>query len=165
MKLLKIALFAALVPGPAFAQTPSEQPAQPSQPAEESGANTPDRDTSMATTAFGLTAKPLSADKRSTYGGPKDAGLLVTKVESGGAAATAGVKVGDVITKIDDAPMATTDDLTKAWQQGQKANKPTAAFEVVRDHETKNLQLSLGQKPQEPKHEMQPKQDMPSKGY
>jgi S1-C subfamily serine protease len=105
---------------------------------------------------FGLTAKPLSAERRSTYGGPKDAGLVVTRVESGGAAENAGIRVGDVITKIDDAPMTSTEDLTNAWQQDQSSQKSTAAIEVVRNHQTKDLQLSLNQKSEQPSHEEMP---------
>jgi C-terminal processing protease CtpA/Prc len=168
MKLLKMILLSStLAPAVALAQpqpTPSE-PEQPTTPMEQHGANMPEHDTGMSkgTQAFGLTAKPLSADKRSTYGGPKDAGLIVTKVESGSAAESAGIKAGDVITKIDDAPMSTTDDLTKAWKQDQGGEKSTAAIEVVRDHQTKSLQVTL--KSETSSGQKQPEQQAPKGGY
>lgn len=162
MKLLKMVLFASFVPAMGLAQP---TPDQPTEPTEEAGGTAANRDTTMNTaSAFGLTAKPLSADKRATYGGPKDAGLLVTKVDPGSAASDAGIKVGDVITKIDQNQMTTTDDLTKA-QQGQKGEGKSVAIEVVRDHQTKDLQLKVGEKMEKPDQPDQPSRDMPKGGY
>jgi C-terminal processing protease CtpA/Prc len=163
MKLLKMVLFASFVPAMAFAQpTPDQTPDQPTDPTQEAGGTASNRDTMNTGTAFGLTAKPLTADKRATYGGPKDAGLLVTKVDPGSAASEAGIKVGDVITKIDQNQLSTTDDLTKA-EQGQKGEAKSVAIEVVRDHQTKDLQLKVGEKMEKP--ETQPSPDMPKGGY
>jgi C-terminal processing protease CtpA/Prc len=155
-------MFAALTPTVALAQPPIADPNQPTTPTEESGGNM--SDTSMQSAkAFGLTAKPLSADRRSTYGGPKDAGLVVTNVASGSPAESAGIQVGDVITKVDDAPMATIDDLKKAWKQDQSGQKSQASIEVVRDHQTKDLQLTLNSEGKTP--QPQSNQEAPKGGY
>ena len=171
MKLLKMVMFAALAPAVAVAgpQQPS-QPDQSDQPSQmptqdQSGGNIPDHDNSASTgtRAFGLTAKPLSGSKRATYGAPSG-GLLVTNVESGGAAESAGIQVGDVITKIDNTPMATRDDLMKAWQDDQKGDKSTTDIELVRNHQTKSLQLNLASE-SAPDTQQQQQRPMPSGGY
>ncbi len=155
MKFLKMILFAAFVPAVGFAEPPSSQPSQ------ENTGNAPDKDASMSKgSAFGVTAKPLTSDMRSSYGGPKDAGLLVTKVESGSPADKAGVRAGDVITKIDDTSLTSSDDLTKASKQDQKAGKSAVTIEVFRDHQAKQLQLTTGQN-----SETQPNREAPKGGY
>jgi serine protease Do len=157
MRLLKMILSVAFVPAVAVAQPP---PSEPSQPPQENSGNAPDKDTSMSNRqAFGLTTKPLTSDERATYGGPKGAGLRVTKVEPGSPADKAGVRAGDVITKIDDTTLTSSDDLTKVSEEEQAAGKSAATIEIFRDHQAKTLQLSPDQKSED-----QPNRDAP-KGY
>ena len=49
---------------------------------------------------LGLTLEPLTPASAREYGYGKDEGLVVTDVEEGGAAATAGIQVGDLVTEI-----------------------------------------------------------------
>jgi C-terminal processing protease CtpA/Prc len=176
MKLIKMVLCSAFVPMMALAEPPPA-PETGGQATPETGAQTPEpqQDTAKPDTKamdIGLTAKALTPERRASYGGPTDAGLLVTKVESGGAADKAGVKVGDVITKIDSTLMTSTDDLNTAWKAAQTGGKPDAAIEVFRNHQTKTLKLSLdqsaGNPPKteaQPKTEDQPKPQAPKGGY
>ena len=128
MKIMKLALLAALVPGTAFADSSDTK-------TEQAQVNTTGQSAQL-----GLTALAMTADRRADYGAPKDAGLLVTKVEEGGPAAKAGVKVGDVITKIGDTDLKTSGDLVKATKD-QKDNE--AKISIVRDHHEMNVQAKL----------------------
>jgi membrane-associated protease RseP (regulator of RpoE activity) len=154
MRLLKMILFVAFVPAVALAEPPASEPSQ------ENAGNAPDRDTSTSNgQALGLTTKPLTSDERSTYGGPKGAGLRVTKVEPGSPADKAGVRAGDVITKIDDTTLTSSDDLTKVAEEEKEAGKSAATIEIFRDHQAKTLQLSPDQKSENQPNREAPKDD------
>jgi S1-C subfamily serine protease len=150
MKLLKMVLFAAFVPTVAFAQAQPSQETDTNQDTPKTDTYKSDQGTTDMSKPFGLTVKPLTEDQRSSYGA-KEGGLLVTKVESGSPADKAGVKVGDVVTKINDTALASNDDLTKALKQGEKAEHGQVSIEIVRDHQTKDLKATL-----QPKSSMQP---------
>jgi serine protease Do len=71
-------------------------------------------------------------------------GVLVSSVEAGGAADRAGVRQGDVITKVDGAPTTTTGRLRNAI--ASKGAKPVE-LELRRGAETKTLTVQLGELP------------------
>lgn len=166
MKLLKMVLLGALVPMVAYAAPPPDQ----------TGGNAPDQGTSQDTssmnqdttstqsgTGFGLKAKPMTAEQRSAKGGPNVSGLTVTAVDPGSPAEKAGVRVGDVLTKIDGNPVNSTDDLTKAYSQDQKGGKSHATLQIMRDQQKMNLKAAI-----ESNSETQPNQQstkQPSAGY
>jgi len=53
----------------------------------------------------GLSVVDIGPALRAHYGAPADAGVLVTRVEDGAAAATAGIVVGDVLVRIGEMPI------------------------------------------------------------
>ena len=155
MKLMKMTLLAAFIPALAFAQAqqqpmsdPGQNGANPSAADQNpSAADQSNTDTSNANqynadqtkagrslgeSLFGVTVKP----------GAKN-GLEVAKVDSGSSAEKAGIKAGDVITKVDDMSMTTKDDLARAWAKDQAAMKQEASIQVVRDQQPKDLQVKL----------------------
>jgi predicted metalloprotease with PDZ domain len=157
MKLLKMCLLAAFVPTLALADPPENQDQNapvttPDQAPKPSDTTAKDQAKPMDQAPFGLTVKALTPEQRQSSGA-KDAGLLVTGVQPGSPAATAGVQTGDVITKIDDAPLAETGDLDKAWQQAK--SKSQASIELVRDKKTMNVTMTAA--PPKSPDKMQPK--------
>lgn len=67
---------------------------------------------------FGLTLQPLTAQGASRYGlEPDDQGLLVTRVDPASAAATAGIRQGDLIQEVNRQPVRTFAELNSAIQQ------------------------------------------------
>jgi len=162
MKLSKIGLIGAFVPALALAADPP--PVDTSDTTGSQDQTTGSADQTMGSKdqlgskdqtndasgrPFGVVVKPLTADRRESYGGPKEAGLLVTQIDSSGVAAQAGIKVGDVITKIDDTLITNSDDLATAWAQSQKADKSEAEIQVVRDHKTMDVEAKLEQNQQD----------------
>src|SRR5262249_55289936 len=99
MKRLKPILFAAaMIPSAALAQPePQNKPDAPQQDTAKTGG----LELSTAQDAkLGLSVIGLNPELRGFFSAPKDSGLLVARVEPGSPAAAAGIKVGDVITKL-----------------------------------------------------------------
>jgi C-terminal processing protease CtpA/Prc len=87
----------------------------------------------------GLTVTELSPEQRTSLAVPGDSGLLVKKVEPGSPAAAAGIKAGDVITKIDKNDLKAGSDLTGA-APAEKGKKQSV--ELIRDKKTMTVQLA-----------------------
>ncbi len=73
---------------------------------------------------------------------PNGAGAQVSTVQSGSPAESAGVKAGDVITKLDGKPVAKADDLTAAV--GARAPNDKVTLTVNRNGKTLTLDVTLG---------------------
>jgi serine protease Do len=71
-------------------------------------------------------------------------GAKVEEITEGSAADKAGLKEGDVITKVDDATIATPEDLTKAIHQHKAKDKITIAYE--RDGKSEKTTATLGER-------------------
>ena len=69
-------------------------------------------------------------------------GAKVVKLTSGGAAEVSGVKVGDIITKFNGAPITSAGELTAAVRQEKAGSKAT--LELIRDGATQTLNVVLG---------------------
>jgi serine protease Do len=81
------------------------------------------------------------------FGVEDNAGALVTSVEDDSPAAKAGLKAGDVVVGLDDAVIASPDDLYKAMagtEPGQKAK-----VKVVRKGDDKSFDVTLGEMPED----------------
>jgi len=72
-------------------------------------------------------------------------GVYIYSVESGSAADKAGLKVGDVITKIDDTDITSMEDLTAAKKSYSAGD--TATFTIYRDGKSQKIQLTWGSQP------------------
>jgi Do/DeqQ family serine protease len=67
---------------------------------------------------FGLTLEPLTPDMASRLGlAAGDQGLLVSRVEPGGAAADAGIRQGDVVQEVNRQPVRTVPEFSAAAQK------------------------------------------------
>lgn len=92
----------------------------PARPAGDTDEQSGDDSTGGPTSTgkFGLTLQTLTADAASRYGlDPSDQGLLVTRVNSEGSAASAGIRQGDLIQEVNRRPMRTLADFGAAIQQ------------------------------------------------
>ena len=93
-----------------------------------------------ATRAFlGVSARTASAAGNSEEVG---SGAEIVKVESGGAADTGGLKVGDVITAVDDRPVTSSTELTAAVRSHAPGDKVTLT--VRRGNDTQTIDVTLG---------------------
>jgi serine protease Do len=121
MKLLTIALAVLAV-----CLTPALLPAQvPEQPT-----------TQVHQTYLGIRMEPGAA--------PTDIGLKVI-VAPQGPAAQAGMKSGDVISKLDDKPVKDFRDLVRTIREHKPGDK--VKFEVMRDGKAETLNVTLGERP------------------
>ena len=76
-----------------------------------------------------------------TYFGAKEGGVLVTAVTEGSAAAKAGLKVGDVVTAVNDKGIKTTADLVRALSEA--GDDAEVAIAIVRDHKPMTVKAKL----------------------
>jgi serine protease Do len=100
----------------------------------------------MRTAAFlGVQTQPLTAAEKSRLGVPVDAGVLVTDVVPGSAAARAGLRRDDVITRFNGKDITAPEELFEAVREAGagKAVKIT----VARGKETQEIQGTLGESP------------------
>ena len=93
-----------------------------------------------ATRAFlGVSARTASGAGNSEEVG---SGAEIVKVESGDAADEAGLKVGDVITAVDDRPVTSSTELTAAVRSHAPGDKVTLT--VRRGNDTQTIDVTLG---------------------
>jgi serine protease Do len=85
-------------------------------------------------------------------------GVFVSAVEENGAAAKAGLQMGDVITKVDDTEITSMDDMTMVKKQYSAGD--TATLTVVRQGETKTLNLTWDAMPADQTEE-EPQEQQP----
>jgi S1-C subfamily serine protease len=141
MKLISIIVAAALLPAAALAG-PSATNAQSASPQQSVEVEAFEWSTGQG--RLGLMLMGLTPQLRAYFGAPNDSGLLVAQVAPNSPASRAGIKVGDVITKVDNQNVESADDIASATQQqntGAQAN--AVKIHLVRDHKAMNLQASL----------------------
>jgi membrane-associated protease RseP (regulator of RpoE activity) len=80
---------------------------------------------------LGVELVDITPELREHFGAPKDAGVLVARVDADGPAAKAGVRVGDVITAVDGQKIGDDTDLRR--QIRSKKEKELASLEVLRN--------------------------------
>ena len=108
----------------ALAELPETK--QPQSEDETEGAAAP------ASGKFGLTLQNLTADAAQRFGlDANDQGLLVTRVNSSGVAADAGIRQGDLIQEVNRKPVRTVADFSAALQQS--GNRPALLLIKRRD--------------------------------
>ncbi len=92
-RILMLALMGGLAAGPATAE-----PADPDAPPWLRG-------------RIGVYIQPLTPELREHFGGPRDRGVLVARVERGRPGERAGLRVGDVLLEANDRPLSRPSDL------------------------------------------------------
>ena len=80
---------------------------------------------------LGITGGSMTEQMAAQYRYDVTTGVFVYSVEEGGAAAKAGLKMGDVITKVDDTNITSMEDLTVVKKQYSAGD--TATFTIYRD--------------------------------
>lgn len=90
---------------------------------------------------LGVGLVDLTPELRSFFGAPENAGVLVSKVESGSPAERAGVKVGDLLTVIDGKPVTSSWDVSSRIRKFGEGEK--VALEVRRGNRPQNLSASI----------------------
>ncbi|MEG3181050.1 Do family serine endopeptidase [Sphingomonas sp. LT1P40] len=96
---------------------------------------------------LGVGIQPLTEDLAKSFGVPKGRGELISRVEPGEAAAKAGIKQGDVITKVDGKDV--TPDTTLSYLAANLRPGTKVPMELIRDGKTVTVQLTVGTRPSE----------------
>jgi serine protease Do len=94
---------------------------------------------------LGVTIQEVNQSLATSFGLKKAAGALVSSVEPGGPADKAGVKIGDVLLKIDGTEIGSSIELSSrvaAMDLGSKAK-----LEVWRDGKSREITVSVGEAP------------------
>lgn len=148
-KYMRIVWAALLMPGLALANPQRDQ--QNRQDSEDIETETFEWSTGHA--QLGVMVMALTPELRAYFGAPHDSGLLVARVQPNGPAARAGVRVGDVITKVDNDRIKDATDIMSALPQ-DPSQRHNFSIEVVRDHNPVELQATMGKR-QRPQHQQQ----------
>ena len=98
---------------------------------------------------LGATIGTMNESMAQQYRYDITSGAFVYSVEEGGAAAKAGLKMGDVITKIDDTKITSLEELTAAKKSYSAGD--TATLTVYREGKTITVQLTWGAQPKQEK--------------
>ena len=102
---------------------------------------------------LGVTQGTLTAQMAAQYRYDISQGVFIYSVEDGSAADQAGLKMGDVITKLDNTEITSSEDLVaakKAYSAGD-----TSTFTVYRDGKTQTVKVTWGSVPASQKTETQ----------
>ncbi|MDY5613141.1 S1C family serine protease [Dysosmobacter sp.] len=94
---------------------------------------------------LGITGGTMTSQMAAQYRYDVDSGVFVYSVEEGSAAAKAGLKMGDVIVKVDDTEITSMEDLTVAKKQ--YAAGDTATFTIYREGQETTVELTWGAVP------------------
>jgi membrane-associated protease RseP (regulator of RpoE activity) len=91
---------------------------------------------------LGVILMGLTPELRGFFGAPRNSGLLVAGVAPQSPAYRAGIRVGDVITRIEGQQVQSVEDITDAINnQGQNMHR--VMIEVIRDHRPLNLRAQV----------------------
>jgi serine protease Do len=90
---------------------------------------------------LGIVGEPLGREEQLAEFFGVQEGVLVRSVKKGSAADKAGIKAGDVITKVDDSKVATSAEITRALR-GLKSKK-TFGVTVVRNKKEMPLTVTM----------------------
>jgi serine protease Do len=99
---------------------------------------------------LGIDAEDLSGQLGSYFAAPEGEGILVREVSSGSPAEKAGLKAGDVITKLNDERIRSVGDLRE--KLSAKRNDKTVKLGILRNRSEMNLTVELPPPPDKSKH-------------
>lgn len=88
----------------------------------------------------GIQVQPMTPELREHMRAPKDAGVLVVRVDPGSPAAQAGVEVGDVVTRAGGEPVDSPHDLIARVARAPEGEK--LALELVREGKSRTLEVT-----------------------
>ena len=93
---------------------------------------------------IGVQPIEMTEELREHFGAPKDAGILIGKVYADEPAAKAGLKVGDIVTAVDGAKIASTHDLVRAIRKKKEGD--SVSVSILRDRAAKTLSVSIAER-------------------
>jgi membrane-associated protease RseP (regulator of RpoE activity) len=141
---LGLGLALALAAAPATAQSKAPSASKP-----PSGASTSSGSFSFSFGTsrgrLGVDASSMTDELRGYFGAPRGSGVLVQKVQPGTPAAKAGVRVGDVLTRVEGHNVDSTGDVGRALSGKHSGDSVTLG--VVRAHRTLQLTAKLDSDP------------------
>ena len=95
---------------------------------------------------IGITPQTMNAQMAQQFRYDVTQGVFVCSVEEGSAAEKAGLRMGDVITKIDDKTITSYEDLVAAKKSYSAGD--TATFTIYREGQTQTVELTFDAAPQ-----------------
>ena len=93
---------------------------------------------------IGIRPIEMTPELRQHFGAPKDSGILVGSVEPDGPAAKAGLKVGDIVTRIDGDPIESSREMVRLVRH--KKGGQTITLELLRDKASKRLTVTVAER-------------------
>ena len=111
---------------------------------------------------LGITPQTMTESWAAQYHYDVDAGVFITYVEPDSAADKAGLKMGDVITKVDGTDIKSVEDLNLAKKKYSAGD--TADLEVYRPDGTITVEVTWGAAPREEQTQRQETQQNPNSG-
>ncbi len=96
---------------------------------------------------LGVYIQDITPAMEEKFGVKAGEGVLVSDLIAGSPAAEAGIEAGDVITKVDDEPVGSTDELIHTISL--KPVGTVVALEIIRNKEAIHTSVTLGEKPSE----------------
>jgi hypothetical protein len=94
---------------------------------------------------LGVALIGITSELREHYGAPKDAGVLVGRVEKDGPASKAGVEVGDILTMVGGDRVDTPGEVSRAVRDHHSGE--SIKLEVLRNRSAKTLTAKLDERP------------------
>jgi len=94
---------------------------------------------------LGVSLIGITPELRAHYGAPRDAGVLVGRVEKDSAAAKAGFEVGDIVTSVGGERTESPGDVMRALRGHRKGD--SVKIDVLRNRSTKTLTATLEERP------------------
>ncbi|MDQ6894725.1 MAG: PDZ domain-containing protein [Acidobacteriota bacterium] len=94
---------------------------------------------------LGVSLIGITPELRAHYGAPRDAGVLVGRVEKDSAAAKAGIEVGDILTSVGGEHVDSPVEVTRALRGHKKGD--AMKLDVLRNRASKTLTATLEERP------------------
>ncbi|MDH4106860.1 MAG: DegQ family serine endoprotease [Gammaproteobacteria bacterium] len=92
---------------------------------------------------LGVSIQTIDSESAKALGAEVEAGALIASIEPGSAAEEAGLRVDDIITKVDEKKINNSRELANAI--GLKGSGEKVSIEYVRDGKARNVTATLGQ--------------------
>jgi membrane-associated protease RseP (regulator of RpoE activity) len=97
---------------------------------------------------LGVSTMDVTPELRAFLGAPKDSGVLVGRVSPDSPAAKAGIKVGDVIVRVDGHEVDSPWRLARVLRDKKSGNP--VSIDIIRDHGARTLSAKLAERKEGP---------------
>ena len=128
-------------PPPAAAEAPAEQAPAPAERQDD----VPKQEVKQETAYLGVVTSEVPEMLNEHLGLQPGEGIIVRSVMPDGPAAKAGIKVNDVITRVDEKGVASSQDLTERISAHQPGDK--VRIDLIQKGKPANLDVALGTRP------------------